>query len=90
MIDLDRIHQLAAGELEPTNLSEELFLTFYTKALEGELLFSILLDIDDSMGTIDKLTLDETHYLVLGYAMGQHDLEKMEFDLADDKNKKLH
>jgi hypothetical protein len=88
MIDLARIELLIAGKETPTDLGEEMFLSAYTKGTEGELLFTFLIGLEE---TLDKLTVDELHLLVLGYAMGQHDLETAELELGNNKEpKKIH
>lgn len=84
MIDLARLEVLINGKDTPNDLGEEMFLGSYTKGAEGELLFTYLMGLEE---TLDDLTLDELHLMVLGYAMGQHDLETSELILRDDKNK---
>lgn len=88
MIDLQRLEVLIKGDDTPNNLGEEMFLESYTKATEGDLLFSYLRKIGD---TLDELNIDELHMVVLGYAMGQHDLETEDFVIANnDGNTRLN
>jgi hypothetical protein len=87
MVDLDVIESLIHGKREPENLGEEMFIKMYKSAMAGELLFSILMDLND---LIDELGEDEWNMLVIGYAVGQHDLETVEYELSDDKTRKLH
>ena len=87
MIDMDRLNGISSGQLEPSNLGEELFLRMYTRAMEGELLFVTLMDMTDAF---ESLNILELNLILLGFAMGQHDLETMEYELTSDNNKKLH
>lgn len=84
MIDLGRLELLINGNDTPRDLGEEMFLAGYIKSSEGILLFNFLLELEE---TLDNLTLDEIHLMVLGYAMGQHDLETTELALLNDDSK---
>ena len=86
-MDFDRMRELIDGKVQPENLGEEMFMVTYKAAVNGELLFKCLLDLGE---IFDHLDMDECTMLILGYAVGQHDLETIEYELTDEKHKKVH
>lgn len=55
-------------------------LAMYELAALGNLFFTSVLTLGE---TLDKLTAEELHYLILGYALGQKDLEELEAIVSD-------
>lgn len=87
MIDLQRVDELISGVSEPQNSAEELFILAYNSGISEELFFHCMLSLGNSL---DKLTLEEIHYFMLGYAMGQADKLTNELDELLENNKPAH
>ena len=86
-IDLMRLDALIKGEM-PTTAAEEYFVLAYTAGLQGDLLLQTQLGIVDQL---DYITLNDFHYFVLGYAMGQRDLNDVEEEMIETgHNKTTH
>ena len=61
---------LIQGKAEPKNKYEKLFLHMYKAGLSGLPLLQVLNDLGEN---IQKMTVDDYDYLVIGYAFGQQD-----------------
>lgn len=72
MIDLQRIEELIKGDAIPEDIGEEMFQLAYKEALGGTILIHVMIQIAE---VLDDLTVDEIHMFLLGYAIGERDLE---------------
>ena len=80
MIDLQRIDKLISGEVVAETYAEEVFVVAYTCSSGGDTLMTLMLNLK---GSLDALKLHEMHMILLGYAMGQHEVEELEANLAN-------
>jgi len=72
MINLKKCNDLINGACEADNIEEHVFLNSYTAAVEGKTLLEYLVSLGSQVDVMDSECL---HYLLLGYAWGQYDLD---------------
>lgn len=77
VIDLARIEKIITGVEEPVDAAENLMLGAYNAAMCGALLMQFLTQLKD---TLDLATIRDLHYLMLGYSIGQRDLEQLDLE----------
>lgn len=65
---LNRLTELIAGEDEPLDYAEQLFIESYKSAFHGESLMSLFVNI---IGDTKNVSTLELECFILGYAMGQ-------------------
>lgn len=79
-IDIQRLYDLLAGKKMPEDLGDEVFLASYVAGVSGIIFHKHLMEVAN---LLDQLTFDELFILMLGYAMGQKDLEEQEGELEE-------
>jgi len=87
---LSRLDELMSGTVEPQDAPEFALVKAYTRALVGETLITIFLDMDAEMSYYKE---DEYAMFLFGYAIGQKDyldsiggLDLSKFKKDDDEN----